>query len=103
MLRIRKDDRVIVIAGKDKGKTGKVLHVFPSAQRALVESINVVKKARRRTKQDQQGGIIQIESPIHISNIMLINKKTNRPSRFGVSNLKDGSKVRTIKKSGESA
>ena len=102
MLRIRKDDRVIVIAGKDKGKTGKVLRVFPSAQRALVESINVFKKARRRTKQDQQGGIIQVEVPIHISNIMLINKKTNRPSRFGVSNLKDGSKVRTIKKSGES-
>ena len=102
MLRIRKDDRVVVIAGKDKGKTGKVLHVFPSTQRALVESINVVKKARRRTKQDQQGGIIQIELLIHISNIMLIDKKTNEPSRYGVSNLKDGSKVRTIKKSGES-
>ena len=101
MLRIRKDDRILVITGKDKGKTGKVLKVFPEAQRALVEGINLVKKARRRTRQDQQGGLVDIEMPIHISNIMLIDKKTNKPTRFGVSILKDGTRVRISQKSGE--
>ena len=101
MLRIRKDDRVFVIAGKDKGKTGKVLKVFPDIQRALVEGINLVKKARRRTRQDQQGGLVDIEVPIHISNIMLIDKKTNKPTRFGVSLLKDGTRVRISKRSEE--
>jgi len=102
MLRIKRDDRVIIMAGKDKGKTGKVLRVIPAVQRVVVENINLLKKARRRTKQDQKGGIIEIECPIHISNVMLIDKKTNRPSRFGISTLKDGTKVRVIKRSGES-
>ena len=101
MFRIRKNDQVMVIAGKDKGKTGKVLSVLPSQQRAVVENINLVKKARRRTQQNQQGGFVDIEAPIHLSKIMLMDKKTNKPSRFRVSILKDGSKERISKKSGE--
>ena len=101
MLRIRKNDRVMVIAGKDRGKIGKVLQVFPANDRVLVETINKVKKAQRKTQQNQQGGFVDIEAPIHISNVMLIDKKTNRPTRFKVSILKDGTRVRISKKSGE--
>lgn len=101
MLRIKKDDLVKVITGKDKGKTGKVMKVFPEEQRALVERINLVKKARRRTQQQPQGGIVDIEAPIHLSNIMLMDKKTSQPTKFGRSILKDGSKVRLAKKGGE--
>ncbi len=101
MLRIRKDDKVMVIAGKDKGKVGKVIRVMPSIYRAIVENINVVKKARRRTKQDQQGGLIEIEASIHVSNLLLVDKKTNNPTRFGVRRLKDGSKERISKETGE--
>ncbi|VAW12086.1 LSU ribosomal protein L24p (L26e) [hydrothermal vent metagenome] len=101
MLSIKKDDQVVVIAGKDKGKTGKVLKVFPAKRRALVEHINVVKKTQRRTQENQQGGFVDIEVPINMSNIMLLDKKTNKPTRFGISILKDGSKVRISKKSGE--
>ena len=100
MLRIRRNDMVHVIAGKDKGKTGKVLKVYPKANRALVENINVVKKAKRRTQQDQKGGIVSIEAPIHLSNLMLIDKQSNEPSRLGVSILKDGTRIRISKKSG---
>lgn len=101
MLRIKKDDQVVVIAGKDKGKTGKVLQVIPEAQRVLVEHVNMVKKAMRKTQTNQQGGIMEIEAPLHISNLMLVDKKTNTPTRFGVSVLKDGTKVRVSKKSAE--
>ena len=101
MLRIRKDDKVLIIAGKDKGKTGKVIRILPDAQRAVVEGINLVKKARRRTRQEEQGGLVDIETPIHISNIMLMDKRGNKRTRFGVSILKDGTRVRISKKSGE--
>jgi large subunit ribosomal protein L24 len=101
MLHIRKNDEVIVIAGKDKGKTGRVIRIFPEVHRALVENINLMKKAKRRTQQDQQGGLIDVEMPIHLSNIMLIDKKTNKPSRFGTTIGKDGLKLRVSKKSNE--
>ena len=101
MLGIKKNDKVMVIAGKDKGKTGKVLKVFPAGNKVLVEKINIAKKARRKTQQDQQGGFIDIEVPLHISNVMLVDKKTNQPTRFGAKILKDGSKVRVSKKTGE--
>ena len=101
MLHIKRNDTVKVLAGKDKGKNGKVLRVFPDQNKILVENINIVKKAKRKTQQDQQGGFIEIETPMHISNVMLLDKKTNRPTRFGVSILKDGSKVRVSKRSGE--
>ena len=101
MLRIKKDDKVIVIAGKEKGKTGKVLEIMSQTQRVLVEGINMMKKAQRRTRQDQHGGLIEREASIHISNLMLVDKKTNKPTRFGASILKDGTKVRVSKSTGE--
>ncbi len=101
MLRIKKNDKVIVITGKDKGKTGRVLRVLPDGQRVVIEKINLIKKTKRRTQQDQQGGFVELEAPLHISNVMLVDKKTNKRTRFGVSKLKDGSKVRIAKISGE--
>lgn len=101
MLNIKKDDIVKVIAGKDKGKTGKIIAVFPDTNRVLVEKVNLVKKARRKTQANPQGGLVDIEASIHRSNVMLIDKKTNKPSRFGVKIFKDGSKARVSKKSGE--
>jgi len=99
MLKIKKNDKVKIIAGKDKGKAGKVLRVFPQADYILVEGINIVKKTRRKTQQDQQGGFVEYEAPLHISNVMLLDKKTNKGTRFGISILKDGSKVRISKQS----
>lgn len=101
MLHIRRDDVVVVISGKDRGKTGKVIRVFQNDQKILVENINVVKKSQRKTQQNPNGGIIDIENPIHVSKVMLIDKKTNKPTRFSSSILKDGSKVRIGKKSSE--
>lgn len=101
MLRIKKNDKVIVITGKDKGKTGKVLRVYPEKSRVLVEKINLMKKAVRKTQQNPKGGIIDREVPIHISNVMLVDKRTNKPTRTRVEILKDGSKVRVAKGSGE--
>ncbi len=101
MLRIRRDDRVMVIAGKDKGKVGKIMRILPGNERVLVEKINVVKKAQRKTQQNQEGGFLEIEAPVHISNVMLIDKKTHKPTRFRIAVLKDGSKERISKKSGE--
>jgi len=97
VLRIRKDDLVAVVSGKDKGKTGRVMKVFPSEGHALVEGINLVKKAKRRSQQDPKGGIIQIEVPIHLSNLMLFDKQANKPVRFEVSVAKDGTKLRLSK------
>ena len=101
MLKIKKNDQVVVIAGKDKGKRGRVLKVIPENSRIIIEHINVIKKAQRKTQENQQGGFVDIEVPVHISNVMLLDKKTNKPSRYGVSVAKDGSKVRISKKSGE--
>jgi len=101
MYRIKRDDQVTVIAGKDKGKTGKVMRVFPKRQRALVENINMVKKAQRRTQENQQGGFIEIEAAIHLSNLMITDKKSNKPSRLGAAIDKNGAKKRIAKRSGE--
>ncbi len=98
MNKIRKNDIVYVLAGKDNGKTGKVFHVFPKAGRALVEGINYVKKHARKTKQDQQGGIIQKEASINLSNLAVFCKTCNSPARVGVSILADGTKSRYCKK-----
>lgn len=101
MLSIKKNDQVMVLAGKDKGKTGKVLEVFIKERRVLVETINKAKKAKRPTQENPKGGFVEIERPIHVSNVALIDKKTNKPTRIGMKVLKDGSKVRVSKKSGE--
>ena len=76
------------------------MQILPDTSRAIVENINIVKKAKRRTQQDQKGGIVEIEAAIHMSNLMLIDKKTGKSTRFGISTLKDGTKVRISKKSG---
>ena len=98
MLTIKKDDTVKILAGKDKGKTGKVLKVFPDDNRAIVQGINFAIKHQRKTKQDDQGGIIHKESPINISNLAVVCKGCNRPVRVGMDILGDGSKVRYCKK-----
>ena len=101
MLHIRRDDQVMVISGRDKGKTGKVIKVLTKEERVLVENINIIKKTQRKTQQNPNGGIIEMEIPLHVSKVMLIDKKSNKPTRFKSSVLKDGTKVRISKESGE--
>ncbi|MBU0759485.1 MAG: 50S ribosomal protein L24 [Candidatus Omnitrophica bacterium] len=98
MAKIKKNDTVMVLAGRDKGKSGKVLTVFPKKGRALVQGINFVKKHTRRTREDQQGGIIQKESSIDVSNLMVICQKCSKPARIGFTILSDGTKTRICKK-----
>ena len=81
MFNIRKNDNVKVLAGKDKGKTGRVLRVFPRSKRVLVEGVNFVKRHTRQTKQNEKAGIIQKESPVQISKLMLVCKNCNKPTR----------------------
>jgi large subunit ribosomal protein L24 len=99
-LKIRKGDKVFVIAGKDKGKQGEVLRVIPDENRAVVNGINIV---RRHTKQTaaQEGGIVSKSLPIQISNLALRDPKDGKPTRVGFKFLKDGKKVRFAKRSGE--
>lgn len=97
MQKIKKNDIVYVIKGKDKGKKGKVINVIKGTKRALVEGLNLAKKHKRQSRQDQKGGIISIEMPISISNLMVICKSCSKPSRLGVAVLKDGTKSRFCK------
>ena len=99
MAKIKKNDTVMVVSGKDKGKTGKVLIL--SANKVIVEGANFVKKHVKKQREDQQGGILQKEAPIAISNIALFCKKCNAPCKVGYSILKDGSKSRYCKKCNE--
>ena len=94
MAKIKKNDTVFVLAGRDRGKTGKVLAVLPNRERAIVEGVNFVKKHARRTRDDQQGGIIQKEASIQMSNLALFCKGCNRPTKLGFNILKDGTKTR---------
>lgn len=98
MLRIKKNDVVMVTSGKDRGKTGKVLLVYKSQSRALVEGVNLVKKHIRRTQQDQKGGVVSMERPISLSNIMPFCKNCNRPTRVNFNVAGDKSKVRLCRK-----
>ncbi len=98
-LHIKKGDRVVVIAGKDKGEQGEVLQVFPSKNRAVVDQLNIVKKHTKAT-QDNPGGINDTPSSIHLSNLMLIDPASGEPTRVG-KKLVDGKLVRYSKKSGE--
>ncbi len=97
MLKIKQNDLVQSAKGRDRGKKGKVLEIFTGGKRALVEGINLVKKHKRKTQQDQQGGVISIESSISVSNLMLLCKNCNRPARVGFKILKDGTKSRYCK------
>jgi large subunit ribosomal protein L24 len=82
-MKIRKNDNVMVIAGNDRGKTGKVLKVFPQLNRIIVEGINIRKRHSKPTQKKPQGGITEKEAPIHISNVMILDPKTNEPTRIG--------------------
>ncbi len=99
--KVRKGDRVVVTTGRDKGKKGEVLRVYPDEGRVLVAGINVVKKHQKQT-QREQGGIVTKETPIHVSNVAHIDPKSGEPTRVGFKMLADGRKVRVAKKSGES-
>lgn len=98
---IKKDDKVKIIAGKDNGKVGKVLKVDRKKQRILVENANIVKRHSRPTAQNRQGGIIESEAPIHISNVMLLCNKCVKPARIKMQRLDDGKKVRVCRKCNE--
>ena len=98
MLHIKKDDQVKVLAGKDQGKTGRVLRVFPKGSRAVVENINRIKRHTRQNPQKNvQGGIVEREAPIHISNLKVICPECGDSVRVGFQILSDGSKVRICK------
>jgi large subunit ribosomal protein L24 len=98
--KVKKGDRVIVTSGRDKGKRGEVMRVFPGEMRVVVSGVNVVKRHTRQTARTQ-GGIVSKEAPLHISKVAHIDPKTNTPTRIGFKVLKDGRKVRFAKKSGE--
>ncbi len=100
-MRIKKGDVVRVMAGNDRGKQGKVLKVFPDTGRVIIEKINLIKRHQRRTQQNQQGGIVEKEAPVHVSNVMLVCPNTKQPTRIGKEILRDGSRARVSKKSGE--
>jgi len=93
-MKIRKNDTILVIAGKDKGKKGKVRFAYPKKQKVLVEGINFIKKHSKAKGQVRQAGIIDLEVPIPISNVMLFCDKCNHPTRIGFRFLEDGRKVR---------
>lgn len=98
MIKIKKNDIVYVLKGRDRGKTGKVFMVLPDKGRALVEGVNYVKRHMRKTKADQQGGIVQKESAISMANLALFCKTCNKYARIGISVLADGTKSRYCKK-----
>ncbi|WP_188207999.1 50S ribosomal protein L24 [Alkalibacillus aidingensis] len=99
-MHVKKGDKVRVITGKDKGKEGTVLEAFPKKERVLVEGVNHVKKHTQPSQENPQGGILNQEAPIHVSNVMPIDPKTDEPTRVGYE-VRDGKKVRIAKKSGE--
>jgi large subunit ribosomal protein L24 len=96
--KIRKGDKVVVLAGRDKGRTGEVFEVNPSAERALVRGVNIVKRHQRSTGA-QQGGIISKELPVHLSNLAIADPRDGKPTRIGFK-IVDGRKVRIAKRSG---
>jgi len=100
-MKIRKNDTVLVIAGKDSGKKGKVRFAYPKEQRILVEGINFIKRHTRARKQVRQAGIIEREAPIHVSDVMLLCSRCNHPARVGYHFLEDGRKVRICRSCGE--
>ena len=100
-LHIKKGDTVYVNAGNDKGKTGRVLRVLVSKNRAVVEGLNMVSKSAKPSAKHPQGGIIKMEAPIHVSNLNLLDPKSGKPTRVGRRKNEEGKTVRNSKKSGE--
>lgn len=99
-LKIRRGDKVVVLAGRDKGKHGEVVKAFPTENKVVVQGINMVRKHQKQTP-NQQGGIIAKEAPIHVSNLAIQDPKDGAPTRIGYRILDDGRKVRYAKRSGE--
>jgi large subunit ribosomal protein L24 len=100
-MHVIKNDNVKVLTGKYRGKVGKVLKVFPKQNRVIVEGVNIIKRHTKPSQKNQQGGIIEKEASIHVSNLMVIDPKTSEPTRVAFKNIEDGTKVRISKKSGE--
>ena len=100
-IHIKKNDTVYVNSGDDRGKTGRVLQVFPEKMRATVEGVNIITKATKPTAKYPQGGLIKMEAPVHISNLNLIDPKSGKPTRIGTRKDDKGRKVRISKRSGE--
>lgn len=98
--KIKKGDKVVVLAGRDKGQTGEVLRVIPDEERAVVRGVNMIKRHTRQTT-NSEGGIISKESPLHLSNLALADPKDGLPTRVGFKVLEDGRKVRFAKRSGD--
>jgi large subunit ribosomal protein L24 len=101
MRKLKTGDTVLVIAGKDKGKIGRIIRVFPKEDRAIVEGVNRIKKHVKPTPRNPQGGIIEVFGKIHISNLMLVCPKCNKPTRVGIKILEDKRKLRYCKKCGD--
>jgi large subunit ribosomal protein L24 len=101
-MRIRTDDEVIVISGKDKGKTGKVLRVDRASERVFVEGLNMIKRHQRPTpgRPNQQVGVIEREGPIHVSNVAIVDPKDHKPTRIGVRRDENGRRMRVTRRSG---
>ncbi|EPD49533.1 MULTISPECIES: 50S ribosomal protein L24 [Paenisporosarcina] len=99
-MHVKKGDKVMVISGKEKGKTGTIIAAFPKKDRVLVEGMNLVKKHMKPNQANPQGGIVSQEASIHVSNVMLIDPKSGEPTRVSYK-VEDGKKVRVAKKSGE--
>ena len=93
-MKIRKNDTVIIIAGKDRGKSGKVRLALPKEDRVVVEGVNMIKRHSRARGAARQAGIIELEAPLHASNVMLICNKCNKPTRVSLRSLEDGRKAR---------
>lgn len=105
-MKIRKNDMVMVIAGNARGKSGKVLKVFPARERVIVEGVNLIKRHTRPNQKNPQGGIIQREAPVHVSNVMLIDPKSNKVTRVGTKVTRDETtgkkrRMRVAKATGE--
>ena len=100
-MKIKKGDKVIVISGKYKGKTGEILRSFPQDDKVIIDGVNIVKKHKKNRVSDSKGEIVEIAMPIHVSNVMIIDPKTKKPTRIGYKIDDKGKKVRIAKKSGE--
>jgi large subunit ribosomal protein L24 len=100
-MKIRRDDQVKVISGKDRGKTGRVLRVDRARDRVYVEGLNIVKRHQRPRTMQEQGGIIEAPGAIHVSNVQLLDPADNRPTRVGIRRGEDGRRVRVAKRSGQ--
>ncbi len=96
-MKIRKDDNVLVIAGKDRGKKGKVRFAYPDDKRVIIEGVNLIKKNVKAVRDVRQAGIIEREAPVDSSNVMLLCNKCNKPTRVGIQVLQDGSRTRVCR------